>query len=81
MEIREMFPDESDPSESFAELVARKKLDAMTPLLEAWDEMDNAAQRVLTALPGQMTEAAARLDAARLAMRTVIQRTALTAAQ
>ncbi len=41
-------------------------------LHEAWNEMDNAAQRIATALPFQMTEAAERLDKARLAMRKAI---------
>lgn len=42
-------------------------------LLEQWDELDRACQSVATALPSQMTEAAAKMDAARLAMRTLIQ--------
>ena len=41
-------------------------------LMEAWDEMDNAAQRILTAQPFQMTEASSRLDAARQSMRTAV---------
>lgn len=42
-------------------------------LYEAWDEVDRAAQRVLTALPSQMTEAAERLDQSRLAFRAELQ--------
>lgn len=38
-------------------------------LVDAIDELDNAAQRMITALPFQMTEAAANLDAKRLAAR------------
>lgn len=44
----------------------------LVKLHETWDEMDNAAQRILTALPYQMTEAAERLDTARLLMRKAI---------
>lgn len=46
-------------------------------LLAAWDGMDNATQRMLVALPEQMTAAAARLDAARLAMRKAVNDVAL----
>lgn len=46
-------------------------------LLHAWDEMDNAAARVSTSLPAQMTEAAARLERVRLETRAVVQRVAL----
>ncbi len=46
--------------------------EAFKSLLEAWDEMDRAANRMITALPFQMTEAAERLEAARKAMREAI---------
>lgn len=42
-------------------------------LAAAWDRMDNAAQRVTTSLPFQITEAVATLDHERLAMRAVVQ--------
>lgn len=41
-------------------------------LLDRADDFDRAAQGILVALPSQMTEAAARLDAARLAFRTAL---------
>ena len=43
-------------------------------LAETWDDMENAAQRVLTALPAQMTEAAERLDRERQRMRKLVQK-------
>lgn len=46
-----------------------------TKLLQAWDEMDRAANRMITALPFQMTDAAERLDAARKEMREAIYAT------
>lgn len=45
-------------------------------LMTAWNEMDGAAQNVMAALPSQMTEAVARLDKARLAMRAAVLRSA-----
>lgn len=45
-------------------------------LLKAWDEMENAAQRVTTSLPGQLSESVARLEKARLAARDVVHRIA-----
>ena len=42
-------------------------------LMKAWDKMDRAAQRMLTAQPYQMTEAAERLDVARREMSTAVQ--------
>lgn len=47
-------------------------------VLDAWDEMFNAAQRVETALPFQMSEAIASLEAARKNMSTVLQSWATT---
>lgn len=44
-------------------------LDAM---LARWDELHAACQAILCAQPRQMTEAAARLDAARALMRDAI---------
>jgi hypothetical protein len=49
----------------------------LVALLTAWDEMDNAAQRMETALPSQMSAAVARLEGARLQMRAAIQRFAV----
>lgn len=46
-------------------------------LLEAWDRMHSASQRVETSLPFQMSGAIAELEKARLHMRTSIQRLAL----
>lgn len=42
-------------------------------LLTAWDDMDNAAQRILTAQPFHMTSASEGLDKCRLEMRKAIQ--------
>lgn len=39
---------------------------------KAWDELDAAALRVITALPAQMTKAAEDLDVARIEMRMAI---------
>lgn len=47
--------------------------DDLVALMTAWDECDNAAQRVLTSLPSQMTFAAAALDSARQNMRSKLQ--------
>jgi hypothetical protein len=47
--------------------------DDRTLLMEAWDRLDNAAQRMLVALPDAMTSAASRLDHERLNMRSVVQ--------
>lgn len=44
-------------------------------LLQAWDELDQAANRIVTALPFQMTEAAERLEVARKGMREAIYQT------
>lgn len=46
-------------------------------LVTAWDNMDRAAQRVLTSLPSQIGEAAAELDRVRLETRAVVQRVSL----
>lgn len=62
------------PAEAPAETLTDASLDE---LMVAWDEMDNATQRMLTALPSQMTEAAARLEAMQRAMRTALQKVAL----
>ncbi len=43
-------------------------------LLEAFDDLDSAAQRVLTALPSQMTHAAERLELERVRMRVALQK-------
>lgn len=43
-------------------------------LMTAWDAMDSAAQNMLVAQPSNMTEAASRLNTARLVMRHVVQR-------
>ncbi|SFM24511.1 hypothetical protein SAMN03159423_0206 [Bradyrhizobium sp. NFR13] len=53
--------------------------DDLVALMTAWDETDAAAQRVLVALPSQMTFAAVALDSARLNMRGVLQRVAKNA--
>lgn len=45
----------------------------LAEVLIAWDNMDNAAQRIATAQPFQMTEAASRLEDCRLAMRKTMQ--------
>lgn len=41
----------------------------LAELLSVFDDLDNAAQRMLVALPDQMTEAAHNLDMARQRMR------------
>ena len=46
--------------------------EAFKGILAAWDEVDRASNRMITALPFQMTEAAERLEAARKAMREVL---------
>jgi hypothetical protein len=48
--------------------------DHVDSLLRSWDDVDNAAQRVATSLPSQMTEAADRLERARIAHRDILQR-------
>lgn len=52
--------------------------ETMEKLLRLWDDVDSAAQRVLTALPHQMTEAAARLDEQRRLFRTALTAAALS---
>lgn len=47
--------------------------DDFVALMNAFDVLDGAAQRVIVAQPFQMTEAAERLDGARLKMREVLQ--------
>lgn len=54
-------------------------IEAIEKLLTRFDALDQAAQSVLTALPHQMTEAAAKLDAERLAMRTELQQAVIAA--
>ena len=46
-----------------------KPADPVFELLTAWDELDSAVDRIVTALPGQMTTAAERLEAERLRFR------------
>jgi hypothetical protein len=55
-------------------------LDHIDELLKAWDEMDNAAQRVANSLPDKLSESVARLEQARQATRYVVQRVALALA-
>lgn len=50
-------------------------------LVDVLDRMDGAAQRVLTALPSQMTAAAAELDAARISMRAEFNAAMLASAR
>lgn len=50
------------------------KIEHIEELLEAWDEMDNAAQRISTSLPDKLSESVARLEKSRLATREVVQR-------
>jgi hypothetical protein len=47
--------------------------DSFIALMDAFDALDGAAQRVIVAQPSQMTDAAEKLDTARLAMREVLQ--------
>lgn len=47
--------------------------DRLTVLLNAWDEMDNAAQKMATSLPSQMTAAVDNLEVKRLGMRKALQ--------
>ncbi len=42
-------------------------------VLEQWDRLNTAIDRMLTALPWQMTEAAKELEGEKLKMRTAIQ--------
>lgn len=46
---------------------------ASDEVCNAWDAMDAAAQRLMTAQPHQMTAAAEMLEDARLRMRSAIQ--------
>jgi hypothetical protein len=46
-------------------------------LMAAWDDMDKAAQRMVTALPGTISAAAETLESCRLAMRKAVQTDAL----
>lgn len=41
-------------------------------LLDAWDKLDRAAQRMIVALPSSMTKASEQLDEARLEFRDKI---------
>jgi hypothetical protein len=50
------------------------RIEHIEALLVAWDEMDNAAQRVSISLPDKLSESVARLEKARLATRDVVQR-------
>ena len=50
-------------------------------VLDAWNDLDGAINRILTALPGQMTSASERLDAERLTFRKLLQDTAMAAAR
>jgi hypothetical protein len=45
--------------------------------MACWDELNNAAQRILVAQPAQMTSAAEQLDAARTKFRDMISRLAV----
>lgn len=42
-------------------------------IMDAWDDLDIACNRIITALPFQMTEAAAALEVARRRMRAAVQ--------
>lgn len=53
------------------------RIEHIEALLVAWDEMDNAAQRVSISLPDKLSESVARLERARLATREVVQRTTM----
>lgn len=44
-----------------------------TAVLDAWDNLHNAIQRITVAQPSQMTEAANRLDLERQAFTAVLQ--------
>jgi hypothetical protein len=46
-------------------------------VMACWDELNNAAQRILVAQPAQMTSAAEQLDAARTKFRDMISRLAV----
>ena len=46
--------------------------DKLKEIFAVWDELDSAVNRIVTALPFQMTEAAERLEVARRKMRGVI---------
>lgn len=50
------------------------KIDHIEELMTAWDEMDNAAQRVAISLPDKLSESVARMETARLRTRDVMQR-------
>lgn len=51
----------------------------LAEVLKAWDNMENASQRVETSLPFQMSAAIAELELARKIMRNVLQRYTLSA--
>lgn len=50
-------------------------------LMNAWDELDGAAQRMLVAQPSQMSEAAQQMNKSRLRMREIVQRLGTNAAK
>lgn len=55
-----------------------KKDVSLIELLDAWESINNAAIRILTAQPHQMTAAAERLETTRLAMQDIIQNYAVS---
>lgn len=50
------------------------KLELIESVLQAWDDMDRAAQRVANSLPDKLSDSVARLETARLTAGEVIQR-------
>lgn len=65
------------PSPGMAPEPAEGEVSQEDALLVAWDALDAACQRILTSQPERMSEAAATLDRARIAMRETITSTAI----
>lgn len=59
--------------------VSAKDENPIYEILDLWDDLDGAIDRVITALPGQMTDASTRLEAERLRFRERLQKYAFNA--
>lgn len=60
--------------------MTNRTADLAAEILTAFQALDEAAQDIITALPHQMTNRAFRLDGARIAFRSTLQRLAHEAA-
>lgn len=64
------------PADVLSRVVAALKSPVPDELLHAWDGVSGAVDRVVTALPSQMTAASENLEVERRAFRDLIQRVA-----